>query len=412
MHCMLSNSLLTRSIAALTIALFTTFVEPAFAQERSNRIHESLWTGVPLRFGIDDEQRHSMPVSFSALLGELYAQRPTLITDAMKDLVPEATQRIAVEGSPAVPGSDVTVQVRNALKTEKGIGIVLNFHPDLKVKLSPNEDVNKRMQTLARAIEEKTIAALPDFSRGYIKKQLTDRQSDLEKELSQAIDAINQLRTEIARDTGLPAEKAAEQLAEISRQQIAAELALVGMEAREKAIAREIEKCRARMDDSEAKDETVSTLQRLLKLRMDRLDREKQLHQTGVSTEQDVRTAEADVLTAKIDLDKTRAALKRAAGGEQLDAFTAELSRLAIDRAETQARRDWLEKLSKETSLSLTERREAERRLESLRPKLAKAEHNREDYQTQLEEIRKSLENIQPIHVTLPDESATDDSAH
>jgi DNA repair exonuclease SbcCD ATPase subunit len=281
------------------------------------------------------------------------------------------------------------------------VRVFLTLRPPLKTDIA---------RGAIRTIEEKTIAAFPDFSRDYIKKQLNDRQAQLEKELSQAIGSIDQLRTEIARDTGLPTEKAAEQLAEISRQQIDAELALVGMEAREKAIAREIEKCKSRMEDSEAKDETVSTLQRLLKLRMDRLDREKQLHQTGVSPEQDVRAAEADVLTAKIDLDKTRAALKRAAGGEQLDAFTGELSRLAIDRAETQARRDWLEKLSKETSLSLTERREAERRLESLKPKLAKAEQERENYQTQLQEARHTLENIQPLQLVLPDEATSDDS--
>jgi hypothetical protein len=363
---------------------------------------------VVLSFDLPDGVPEPLQSTVRDIFKDLYEKHPELITDPLKQLVPEGTTQSGAQGENGIVVSVGMIARDFAGRRHIRVGLRSPSSFAGPKSTAAAEAAQQIARKLARAIEEKTIAVLPDFSRDYIKKQLTDRQSQLEKQLQDAENKLNQLRSEITRDTGLPSEKAAEQLAEVSRQQIAAELALVGMEARERAIAREMEKCRARMDESEAKDETVGTLQRLLKLRMDRLDREKQLHQTGVSPEQDVRTAEADVLTAKIDLDKTRAALKRAGGGEQLDAFTAELSRLAIDRAETQARRDWLEKLSKDTSQNLTERREVDHRLELAKRELPAAENSAVETKHQLDDTKKDLENIQPLHLLLPDDSSDD----
>jgi DNA repair exonuclease SbcCD ATPase subunit len=181
--------------------------------------------------------------------------------------------------------------------------------------------------------------------------------------------------------------------------------------ARQSAIAQEIAKIQAKMEEQTASDETIKNLEHLLELRTARLEDLKKMHDAGVVQTTDVQTAEADLLSAKIELDKTRAALKRANGGEQLDTWNNELSHIAIDRAETEARLKFLGDVSANTEGELSTRREAEKLAEEAQPKLAQAEKTISELSEQLEQIKQEQENIEPLRVMLPDEpndTATD----
>jgi len=426
---MASRNLL--KIAATAIVSAISCGSLAVSQEKSQEqspakkeIHIQL-SGLPsIAVEVPDEWHQPNSVNLTSMVQQFYLEHPDVILDPLKKSAQFTARKFTI--APDLSSSNVHLSEnraaifipqleRPALAAHSGfhqIHIPLLFRPAITLSVESKAQLDREIQTVSREIAQKTIELFPDFSRDYIKKQLKENEAEFDKQFREADQTLSGLRDQVAHYTGLPAEKAAEQLAEISRQQIAVQLSLVGMEAREKAIAGEIDKYKEQVEAKVTRDETLSNLQRLLKLRLDQLERLKQIDTKakGVVSQEDIQKGEADVLAVKIDLDKTRAALNRSAGGEQLDAFTAELSRLAIDRAETQARRDWLEKLSIETSRNLTERREAEHRLDSLKPKLAKAELDREDYQTRLQQVRYNLENIQPLHLLLPDEPASEDS--
>jgi hypothetical protein len=122
-------------------------------------------------------------------------------------------------------------------------------------------------------------------------------------------------------------------------------------------------------------------------------------------TSHEIQKAETDVLTAKIELDKTRAALKRANGGEQLDAWNNELSHIAVDRAETQARSIYLDTVSHETEAQLRDRRNQEKLADDARPKLAEADKTIADLSQKLDWVKQQQQNIAPLRVTLADEA-------
>jgi hypothetical protein len=274
----------------------------------------------------------------------------------------------------------------------------------------PSSDASGKNQIplrkLARVIAETLAKGLPDFSVEHLKTRLADRAAQTDLQLKQA--EVERLTAQkmLAESTGLPSEKTAEQLAEVSRQLIGARLALVGMEAREAAIADQIKKTETKMAGATESDETLRGLEKLLMLRNEQLGRLKTLRSNGAVAESEVQTAEAGVLSAKIELDKSKAAIKRASGGERLEKFNDELSRLAIDRAEAKARLAYLEKASEMFAQELRERQAAERRGQEANPALKEATRQVSRLSAELATIKAAQEHIEPIRIILPPEEA------
>lgn len=264
------------------------------------------------------------------------------------------------------------------------------------------------LQTLkfSRQLAQKLAQDLPDFSREYLKKRMVDGVAMFESKIKLAQANRDALQKTLTESAGLPREKSAEQLAEVSRQLIGARLALVGMEARESAIADQIKKTEAKMAGATESDETLRGLEKLFALRSEQLNRLKQLRSKNAVAEQEVQTREAGVLSAKIELDKAKAALKRASGGERLETFNDELSRLAIDRAEAKARFAYLEEASKNLADELRNREAAEHRIEEAKPKLDEATKQIRKLSEQLATVKAAQEKIEPIRVILPPEEA------
>ena len=271
---------------------------------------------------------------------------------------------------------------------------------------SQSGDAAREQRKFARLLAEKLARELPDFSMEYLKKRFADGVAEREAILKLSETNREAAHKILAENAGLPPERAAEQLAEVSRQQIGARLALVGMEAREKAIIDEIKKTEAKLTGKADNDETIQGLEKLLMLRVQQLDRMKALRTKNAIAEQEVQPAEAGVLSAKIELDKAKAALERTSGGERLDALNDELSRLTIDRAEAKARFAYLEEASATLEKELRNRDEAERRIDAARPKFEEANRTIRLYSDQLPIIKAAQEKIEPIRVILPPEEA------
>ncbi|HZZ27216.1 MAG TPA: hypothetical protein VFE46_04345 [Pirellulales bacterium] len=348
--------------------------------------------------------------SWDAVINSCLTEHPQVISDALKKEFPKYNAKLLIERArrgTATDSQENTVSVHLA-PTSSTYGSVLQlvFNPQLSLTNESYSDaqVQTILRSLRQDIVENLSKVLPDFSAAYITKQLAERRENLQKELQALQNHVASAHDVLDHNVGMPSEKFSEQLAEISRQQITVKLSLVGMEAREQAIAKEIAQTQQKMFEKTASDDTVKNLEHLLQLRTERLERLKKMRDTGAVPATDEQTAEADVLTAKIELDKSRAALKRANGGEQLDAWNNELSHIAIDRAETEARLKFLAQAGDETTQQLRDRRYAEGIAAEAQTKLATAVSQLHILTNQLEQLTMEQGKIEPLRVVLPDE--------
>ena len=112
--------------------------------------------------------------------------------------------------------------------------------------------------------------------------------------------------------------------------------------ATEEAVARFTEEAKKRLD---AGDPVVSELEKVVTSREKQLDRMQSLNKTGAIAVESVESAEAALLQAKAEV---AAARKNAAGGngvtEALSAWNREAMNLSIERAEREARLQYIEK--------------------------------------------------------------------
>ena len=370
-------------------------------------------TVLNLRFAVPNDwnPRYSVDDLFQQFLSD----NPNVVADELKNAFPNLAEPIVVNTTKQLLGNGE----RKLGKTRIHINGVylqstdrqyltarLEIEPAIRAEIPWPEvrEYQAKLKNLSHQIETAIAKALPEFSKNYLAKTFSVEEKQVSKDIDDCQTKAANARNDLSRFTGLPPEKFAEQLAEISRQQIAAELSLVGMQARDQAINDEIKKTELRLDAKTGSDDTIKNLDRLLQMRIDRLDSLKKLQAAGVAPTQELQSAEADVLSAKIELDKTRAALKRSSGGDQLDALNNELSRLAIDRAETLARRDYLKKISDETEQRLRQSREEEKRAGDARPVLEEAQNQIEMLTHELDRLKENEKNIEPLRLEVVDE--------
>jgi hypothetical protein len=411
--------------ASIAILIIASTSATAVAQQDSAGGFRRANTILKLRFALPGSSWKQYQSSIQFILNSLADQQPELITNAVSDAFPNAEKPIVVVpdsmflggGKTKYGKTRISIEAVHLISTDREyLELMLHFEPPLHrdAGFSSRQEFLDFNRRLSRGIEEAIAKAFPDFSKDILSKSYADQEKQLTKNLAdwqtKAADARNDLSRFSARTPGLPPEKFAEQLAEISRQQIAAELALVGMQARDQAINDEIKKTELRLASKTDSDETIKNLITLLQMRIDRFDSLKKLQAAGVAPTQELQSAEADVLSAKIELDKTRAALKRTSGGDQLDALNNELSRLAIDRAETLARRDYLKKISDETEKQLRESREEEKLAGDAKPVLEEAQNQIDKLNSRLDQLKEDQKNIEPLRLEVvdePDDSAT-----
>lgn len=127
------------------------------------------------------------------------------------------------------------------------------------------------------------------------------------------------------------------QRSELARRVQALELDLAGLDARQKAVQEQIVATQAAASKRLAGDAVARELQRLLATSQETLAQLKKAAEAGRASMVDVSRGEEGVAKAMIDLARRQEELTRQAGGGQLEEFTKELSRIAIDRAEKEA---------------------------------------------------------------------------
>ena len=124
----------------------------------------------------------------------------------------------------------------------------------------------------------------------------------------------------------------------------------------------------------------------------------------GVISQDDMDKSEEQMLTAIVELDRAKASLQKGESQSLLDSLTADLSKIAVDRAEAEARLSYLERATKEAAHELDSRRDSDRRSERLHAQIKDKQERREILQQQLNQIEDALNNPGPyLQISLPD---------
>ena len=129
---------------------------------------------------------------------------------------------------------------------------------------------------------------------------------------------------------------------ELSRRLQDLDLDLTGQEARRQAIAEQIHQARRQTEERLDRDEVIRELARIVQLNEQTLSDLRNQPNAGLVSPAELARATENLARARIELAKRREELSRQVGGTQLEQFNGEMSRIAIDRAEKEARRDML----------------------------------------------------------------------
>src|SRR5262249_37855194 len=137
-----------------------------------------------------------------------------------------------------------------------------------------------------------------------------------------------------------------ERFADLQRQLLATSLSLDVLKARQAATVEQLDKLKK---DNQAKvedGELIRALKRLVDVRKAPFESHKALSEKakGVISQDEIEKWEEQMLTAIVELDRAKASLQKSESQSLLDSLTADLSKIAVDRAEAEARLAYLEK--------------------------------------------------------------------
>jgi hypothetical protein len=176
------------------------------------------------------------------------------------------------------------------------------------------------------------------------------------------------------------------------------ELELAGQEARRKAIEGQIARARQKLSIQLNQDEVTQELRNMLKMVEKELaDEVAALGPQRAETAEAVRELQTRLVRARIELAQRREELSKQAGGGQLEQFTSELSRMAVDRAEKQAQLNIVRQQLEEVQQQLAE-------ASTFDPEAARIRMATEMFDIaarQVAEWQTRLANLQPPMVTV-----------
>ena len=86
------------------------------------------------------------------------------------------------------------------------------------------------------------------------------------------------------------------------------------------------------------KDEILAELQRVLKIKQEKLVRFLDMHKAARASELDVNAVQEEIARARIELKEWEGVIKENAGGEMINDWNRELAEIAINAAEFEAR--------------------------------------------------------------------------
>jgi hypothetical protein len=184
---------------------------------------------------------------------------------------------------------------------------------------------------------------------------------------------------------------------ELSRKLQDLELNLAGQEARRKAIVEQIVQTQHQTQKKLADNQVTQELTNLVRLNEESLSNLRKQVDAGRASTAELTQATENLARARIELAKRREELSRQVGGGQLEQLNGEMSRIMIDRAEKQARRDILRR-------QLTQVQQQLARASAFDPEAARARTAREGIDIlarRITELQMRIANLQRPMVTV-----------
>ncbi|MBP7051130.1 MAG: hypothetical protein KBE65_08955 [Phycisphaerae bacterium] len=133
------------------------------------------------------------------------------------------------------------------------------------------------------------------------------------------------------------------------------ELNQVSMEARRKAMYMQIEEARQQAAKKVAEDTVTQELEKLVQLSTSHLELLQQRVAAGQMPQAELASAQESVARARIELARRREELTKLTGGGRIEQYESELSKMAIDEAESRARLDVLRRQLADVQGQLTQ---------------------------------------------------------
>jgi hypothetical protein len=283
--------------------------------------------------------------------------------------------------------------------------IYLNAQMDehnVRIELGPfNAATGEEFQKIGQRISVKMVRDSAEFIREFIRQQQSLEFDQLAARIRDLDDEAEPLRKQLQVGVGLLSQaQLSERVADLQRQLITADLSVQVMKAREKAIREQLAEVKAETKTSS--NEAIGTLKRIVELRKARFERLKTAKSTAAVSQEDVDKAEEEMLAAQVDLDRATAVLQKADSQSQLDPLTAELRKIVVDRAEGEARIDYLQKVLHDSADELLNRRDTDARNDRLQAQLKGIEKHRSELQNQLNQTKDALNSpTQSLQISL-----------
>lgn len=262
----------------------------------------------------------------------------------------------------------------------------------LTVELGPSSvAASDVVDRIARRIAAKMVRDETDFSCEFLRQKKRNECDQISNRIRNFDDEADLLRKQLREESGLSQTQLSDRITDLQRQLLATDLSLQVTKAREMAMREQLGLLQKLTDSKAADNQMLKTLSRIVDLRKARFERLKAAKSTGAVAQEEADKAEEEMLAAMVDLDRATAALQKTESQSQLDALTAELRRIAIDRAEAEAKKEFLQKANDESFDALLHRRDSDARNDRLQAKLKGIENHRSELQAQLNQAEDAL---------------------
>jgi len=261
---------------------------------------------------------------------------------------------------------------------------------------------------IAKRLAVKMVHEAPEFTRDFFRtEKLTsfDRLNNRIRDLDNQLDKLSQ-ELRAGEGVSLSQGQLSERFADLQRQLLATSLSLDVLKARQTATVEQLDHLKTRSQAKAEDGELIRALKRLVEVRKARFESNKALNEKakGVISQDDIDKSEEQMLTAIVELDRAKASLQKGESQSLLDSLTADLSKIAVDRAEAEARLKYLEGATKEAASALDSRRDSDRRSDRLHAQIKDKQERRDYLQLQLNQIEDALNNPGPyLQISLPD---------
>lgn len=194
------------------------------------------------------------------------------------------------------------------------------------------EVFRKHLEARLRVLSARAITAA--------REELKEAEQALHRARAQR-DQVNERRLEIIDSAGQTDVRRETVFARIrSLREILRELEsqLVGSRARQRALQEQIARLTERARQSEKTDEALTELNKVVEIRKKRLDRAEKLVEQGNAGEYELMTLREQLALGRVKAAERREALRASSGGDLIAELNADLVRLSVDTAESDAR--------------------------------------------------------------------------